>query len=1308
MRAMLLCLTLLAISFGLSWGQGNPVSNGSFETSTASGASAPGWEFLGNVRVMPTDTPDGKHALRLVREPGTTGEVGLNRGWSPSSGKQGDMLSLRKGAIRFWYKAVSADPPDALSVQVIPMSDKPLEVGQAGRTTWKAPSKHVGDGLWHQGIMAYDYTDEPDVKWVHVSSRLRGESGELWLDGIEWVSEAGPVFQSAGLTFEETRGREGEEGTLKLELANVGDRATQPGSVTLGLPEGLSVEKTTMAVAAIPPGESESLEWAVKGKRNTPGQKLTITAKAGDQQVEDDFVLAAKPSVARLSCARMILRAGEPVQVQLIAANDGHVTVPAPHASLNLPQGIRATASTEQPLLPPGLESVAQSWTVVAEKPTLLTTLSASLEGVSGTAVLPLVIAERMPGDLMADTPGPVYSGVVDEMAYIGTNRVRLLISREGGGYAMGAFQVKRGAIWETAGILPRLGLIASGDDEVPLAAKRAEAQWWPNRARLLLSTEATINRARWRVSWTLSALPGGDTIGFETVARPLDDTTLAALEGPMLYCGEAGGPEREDAILPGLEWLVKGEESSNALDILPQHPDRIRYVPHPYKVCVPAVGMRFGDTAVGLLWDAPMDQPSYAQAGAASLVFATPNRFEGHQNHLMGLFLPGVDKGVPENERRASEPLRVKATHPIKLRASLYASTGASDCLVALDRWYELNGYPEPLPYPRGGLTDEVAFSMQGYFKEHALWNPEWGKWYSDLIVGFRPTDSPATELLWGARVLGESPVTKTARSLAAEVLGGDERALELRLEHPSHPANVLNVARQVRSLIASQHEDGTWRFGGGKAGDWPEEGVNYKVLGPIGASEVGLSASNAETVLDFALMTGDPEATQAGLKALEAMRAFRVPRAAQVWEVPVHTPDILASARAVDAYLAGYRLTGDESWLADAVYWARTGLPFVYVWQPGDQPAMQGASIPVFGATGYGLSWFAVAVQWNGLAYAQSLYDLAEFDDSFPWVRVADNLLVSGMYQQATEPPRFAQWPDALNFIKGRKGAHGQTPPCFQPSTILRLSLRKLGQKIAPESVAVRQGDTHLCVRGMARLTEARWAGDVLEFTADFAPGQWGAISILPIDKPLSVMVDGEDIPWLEDLYAQETAGWSWHEETGMAQVRLANSGSYRIRVDGVERREVQWAPPVRTSLDFDFAKGLQGWSADHDLEPLRIDQGRIATITTGTDPYMSRGSLMVEGKKGDVLVVRMSVLSGGNVGSLFWSTETKPGFAPEREVHYPLHSDGAMRDVRIPIGNHESWANNRITAVRIDPGGGAVGSKVLIESMRLDRAD
>jgi hypothetical protein len=205
----------------------------------------------------------------------------------------------------------------------------------------------------------------------------------------------------------------------------------------------------------------------------------------------------------------------------------------------------------------------------------------------------------------------------------------------------------------------------------------------------------------------------------------------------------------------------------------------------------------------------------------------------------------------------------------------------------------------------------------------------------------------------------------------------------------------------------------------------------VNYKVLGPVGASEVGLTASPAEDLLQFALLTGDAEAAQAGLKALAAMRAFRVPRAAQVWEVPVHTPDILASARAVDAYVAGYQLTGDRQYLADAAYWARTGLPFVYVWHPSDQPAMLGASIPVFGATGYGLSWLGVAVQWNGLAYADALWRLGALDDSFPWRKVAEGLLRSAMYQQATEGPRLAQWPDALNFIAGRKARTARPRP-------------------------------------------------------------------------------------------------------------------------------------------------------------------------------------------------------------------------------------------------------------------------------------
>ncbi|MCH5377387.1 MAG: hypothetical protein JJ992_25790, partial [Planctomycetes bacterium] len=59
----------------------------------------------------------------------------------------------------------------------------------------------------------------------------------------------------------------------------------------------------------------------------------------------------------------------------------------------------------------------------------------------------------------------------------------------------------------------------------------------------------------------------------------------LLAFEGPMLYV-----VQRDEAVFPGLEWLVDDELSSGSLDIAEDHPDRVRYVPHPNMVTVPAV----------------------------------------------------------------------------------------------------------------------------------------------------------------------------------------------------------------------------------------------------------------------------------------------------------------------------------------------------------------------------------------------------------------------------------------------------------------------------------------------------------------------------------------------------------------------------------------------------------------------------------------------------------------------------------------------------------------------------------------------
>jgi len=740
---------------------------------------------------------------------------------------------------------------------------------------------------------------------------------------------------------------------------------------------------------------------------------------------------------------------------------------------------------------------------------------------------------------------------------------------------------------------------------------------------------------------------------------------------------------------------------SSNALDIKPDHPDRVRYVPHPLRITVPAVGMRFGDVAVGLHWPAPPEQASYELAGSQSLVFASPNRFEGHKSHLVGLMLPGVDHGLPENARVAEEALDC-AGESLVIKGTLVASTGATDSLVPLDRWYQAHGFPAALPFPRGTAVEEIGFSLQAYAKDKALWNKEWSKWYSDIIVGFNPTLDPAYELMMGAKLLAGKPVAAWARSLAKEALGGDEQKAEECLAYRMSAESVRNLVHSALVAVSHQQPDGNWVFGGEKAADdWPEEGVDYAKLGPKGARAVGFSAANAKRVLDAALLSGNAELREAGLKALAGMRQFRVPRAAQVWEVPAHTPDILASGRTVDAYLAGYRLTGEREYLDDAIYWARTGLPFVYVWAPADQPLVQGTTIPVFGATSYVLSWFAVAVQWNGLCYSQALYDLAEYDQSFPWKKVADNILVSGMYQQATEGDRLAQWPDAVNLIKGRKGLHGQTPPCFRPTTLINQTLLGMGIRRHPQSVVLRQGRQQLVLRTTAQIRDASWQGQTMSFRARFRAPVSGDVAVLGVDQPSQVLLNGA---------LASADSWKWHQAEAMLVLSLPKPGSYQVVVENARPLAGKWiSDPLRT-IDFQFEKGVQGWQPTHHLMPFSVDEGMLATTTSGGDPYMVHDGFLVLARPGDVLEVELILAPGPEPApvAVFWATDAAPGLAPERSLTGSCPRDGKPHTVRFALGEHKHWREQTIVALRLDPTAGPDNSPVRIRRIELKRGE
>ena len=69
---------------------------------------------------------------------------------------------------------------------------------------------------------------------------------------------------------------------------------------------------------------------------------------------------------------------------------------------------------------------------------------------------------------------------------------------------------------------------------------------------------------------------------------------------------------------------------------------------------------------------------------------------------------------------------------------------------------------------------------------------------------------------------------------------------------------------------------------------------------------------------LLDYARLTGDAAGPGRGARALDYMAAFRVPRGAQTWEVPLHTPDQLASAYAVWRTFGATRSAARREYLA------------------------------------------------------------------------------------------------------------------------------------------------------------------------------------------------------------------------------------------------------------------------------------------------------------------------------------------------------------------------------------------------------
>ena len=489
------------------------------------------------------------------------------------------------------------------------------------------------------------------------------------------------------------------------------------------------------------------------------------------------------------------------------------------------------------------------------------------------------------------------------------------------------------------------------------------------------------------------------------------------------------------------LVWrYLENEPSSSEADVI--GPSSNRRVPDTLKVTFPLMAIQARNAYLGLTWQM---RPQF------SPIFDSPDRTFNSGAHVMGFLFPGSNgKNRTEDSLLPSTAQLLHANETLTLRATILGGTGNS-IVPAIEHFVKTRPLP-PLPAglplqdylqqaSAGWLTSKIR---DGNLVRHAL-----------AAGSFKPQPA-ADAALWmkwlalhSSDRLKQSGLEQTAAQVLSAV--APEQYNSAGVGHVRYPVECLvfgevsrnaeQAAQRARSLLS--------KFG-------PDGSVKY--LAEAGQSDLGkthftneASGLTSRVVLDLleaAMFCGQRDLITNALQHLRQMDRFHdgVPRGAQTWECPLHTPDILASAQMVRAYTLGYDLTGDAHFLDEARYWAWTGIPFVYLVNPTEAPVGLYATIAVYGATQWRAPvWFGLPVQWCGLVYADALYRLLRADPKEPWKQVADGITLSGMQQSWPEAdPEYAGLlPDS--FVLRAQKRNG---PAINPATLEACAAQYFGQ--------------------------------------------------------------------------------------------------------------------------------------------------------------------------------------------------------------------------------------------------------------------
>ncbi|MGC8666922.1 MAG: hypothetical protein ACP5VE_02235 [Chthonomonadales bacterium] len=583
-----------------------------------------------------------------------------------------------------------------------------------------------------------------------------------------------------------------------------------------------------------------------------------------------------------------------------------------------------------------------------------------------------------------------------------------------------GGFQVRvSNRLMAVGDTRPLIGyLIAGGVHWMDVARAARVRASLVGRSIVVRAEAGDADGGKWHFTQEFSPAAGGT---FNVTTRIGVTQSRAVVFAPMIILLPGAGSfgvHKGHALFAGLEYLdgVPSEVSSSTADI--EGPLANRRVPDNERITFPLMAVQDHHAYVGLIWH---KEPQF------SALFDSPDRTFHGGGHLMGVIFPGSDgSNRAEGSLLPYDGEPVSPGHPITLRAQIIAGLGES-VVEAVQHYVRLKGLP-PIPSPGMGLQGYVRFAAGGwldsrirsggYFR-HAYW--------PGASFHPQPAADAALYMEWLAARTHDPGLAERLRQterLALEAVSPADWDFS-GVSHVHLPSvslvfghveeNAQHAAEAARAELRQLGDQGILRYQPKPGG--PDFGrTHYE------DTANGLTAPVTASLLEHAAISGEAQLIHEAVARLHALDRwmYTAPRGAQTWEVPLHTPDILASAHLVKAYTLGYALTGNADFLRKARYWAWTGVPFVYLVNPTAGRVGLYATTPVYGATHWvAPDWMGLPVQWCGLVYADALYRLTRYDPTGPWKKLADGITVSGIQQSfpASDADLQGLLPDSFN---------------------------------------------------------------------------------------------------------------------------------------------------------------------------------------------------------------------------------------------------------------------------------------------------